>query len=265
MGGVALRPRLFSAWTGMRPLQGAHAFRLKRFSIMKNRFRMLAWAVVIVLLAVSTAAGSEGVFSPVWRVGDFWQVRVVYPSPSPAADGEWSAPVYWNYRVSGREMEGTEERYIVDVSEQVGRVGLKARLFYRCADGSLAGVDMEKMSRGKIIGTTLVYEKGVPAVSERTLTPCDTPVFPLHLPSSTDYVVTRRIDQELKIRETVRQEVRRVRGIEGLPDRLEDRDLIEVRCLSEDGTLIFVQYWDENSPWPVYGRNRNMRYWLVEE
>ena len=229
---------------------------------MKNGFRMLAWAAVVVFLYASTVAGSENIF-PAWKVGDCWQVRVVYPSP--VADNEWSAPLYWNYRVAGREMEGTEERYIVDVSEQTGRVGLKARLFYRCADGSLAGVDMEKMSRGKIIGTTLVYEKGVPAVSERTLIPCDTPVFPLEAPSSSEYRITHAIGAGMKAEKVVRQDVRRVPNAEGSSSPAADSPLFEVKCTDDKGSNLFLQRWCSHYPWPLYGENRNMRYWLVTE
>ncbi len=225
---------------------------------MKNGFRMLAWVAMIVLLCASIAAGSESVFSPGWRVGDTWLVKAVYPSP--VADDEWSAPVYWNYRVAGREMEGAEETYIVDVSEQTGRVGLKARLFYRCADGSLAGVDMEKMSRGKIIGTTLVYEKGVPAVSERTLIPCDTPVFPLEEPLSSEYRITRAMGGGMKTERIVRQDVRKVPDTEG-----SSSPLFEVRCTDDKGSTLFLQRWSSHYPWPLYGENRNMRYWLVTE
>jgi hypothetical protein len=244
------------------PLQWAHSFKFKRLSIMKNGFRMLAWATVVVLLCASTVAGSENI-SPAWKVGDRWQVRVVYPSP--VVDDEWSAPVYWNYRVVGREMEGAEERYAVDVSEQTGRVKLKARLFYRCSDGSLAGVDMEKMSRGKTIGTTLVYEKGVPVVSERTLIPCDTPVFPLTAPSSSEYRITRVMGGGMKAEKIVRQDVRRLPDAEGSSSSAAGCPLFEVKCTDDKGSILFLQRWGFHYPWPLYGENRNMRYWLVTE
>jgi len=230
---------------------------------MKNGFRMLVWVAVVVLLCASSATGSEGVFSPVWRVGDSWLVKTVYPSP--VADGEWSAPLYWNYRIAGREMEGTEERYVVDVSEQTGRVGLKARLFYRCVDGSLAGVDMEKMSRGKIISTTLVYEKGVPVVSERTLIPCDTPVFPLVAPSSSEYRITRAVGEGMKAEKIVRQDVRRVAEAEGPSFPVAETPFFEVRCTDDKGSILFLQRWGSGYPWPLYGENKNMKYWLVAE
>lgn len=206
-------------------------------------------------------AGAADNFLPAWHTGDTWLVKAVYPLP--LKEGEWSAPVLWEYRVAGCR----DGCYILDINDMKGLLKLSARLFYRQDNHSLARAEITRTRHGKPVVRVLTYDRGAPIRTEHTLTPCDTPVFPLLLPSSTDYVVTRRIDEELKIRETVRQEVRRVRGIEEqeLPDLPGERDLIEVRCLSKDGTLIFVQYWDENLPWPVYGRNRNMKYRLVEE
>ena len=198
-------------------------------------------------------------FLPAWQVGATWVVEAVYPLP--LKDGEWSDPVLWEYRISGCR----EGCYILDINDMKGLLKLSARLFYRQDDLSLARAEITRTRRGKPAVRVLTRDRGVPVRTEHTLTPFDMPVLPLLLPSSIDYLVTRHIDRELKIKETVRQEARRVRGIEGLPDLPGERDLIEVRCLSKDGTLIFLQYWDENSPWPVYGRNRNMKYRLVEE
>ena len=198
-------------------------------------------------------------FLPTWHTGDRWLVKAVYPMPF--KEGQWSAPVLWEYRITGCR----EGCYILDITDTKGFLKLSGRIFYRQDDLSLVRAEITRFRHGKPAVRILTYAGGTPIQTEHTLTPCDMPVFPLHLPSFTDYFVTRRIDQELKTRETVRQKASLVRRTEELPGWLEDRNLIEVKCLSEDGTLIFLQYWDENSPWPVYGENKNMKYWLVKE
>lgn len=222
-------------------------------------YLLLALLLFFVLIFPVRGVAEDGV-TPVWKEGDTWFVQVVYPVQR---GGGWSSPVLWEYRVSG--VPGPDSnRYVLEVKGLRSTPKLEVRLTYR-NDFSLAGVEIIRTLRGRNIVTALEYESGAPIQTEHTLTPCDTPVFPLCLPSSTDYSLIRRIDEELKIRETVRQEVCRVRGVEELSGWPEDRDLIEVKCHSKDGTLVFVQYWDENLPWPVYGRNGNMKYWLVRE
>jgi hypothetical protein len=223
----------------------------------------ILWPAVLLIVASAPWATGADTFLPVWQVGDRWLVKAVYPSH--LNEDEWSAPVYWEYRIAGREEHGSESYYVLEIKDQNDSLKLSTRLMYRTEDISLARAEITKTRRGKEVIKVLTYKRGIPVRTEHTLTPCDTPVFPLCLPSSTDYSLTKRIDEELKVRETFRQEVRRAREVEELPDWPEDRDLIEVKCHSKDGTLIFVQYWDENLPWPVYGRNGNMKYWLVKE
>ena len=231
---------------------------MRKYSILS----LVVPALFFISVFLVKAAGADS-FCPVWQVGDHWTVRAVYPSH--LNEDEWSAPVYWEYWIAGREEHGSESYYVLEIKDQNGSLKLSTRLMYRPEDISLARAEITKTRRGKEVIKVLTYKRGIPVRTEHTLTPCDTPVFPLCLPSSTDYSLTRRIDEELKVRETFRQEVCRAREVNELPDWPEDRDLIEVKCRSKDGTLIFVQYWDENLPWPLYGRNGNMKYWLVKE
>lgn len=219
---------------------------------------LLALLLLFVLLAFPVRGAAENGVTPVWKEGDVWSVQVVYP----VQGGGWSSPVLCEYRISG--VPGPDSNMYVLEVKGLGRAPkVDVRLAYR-NDFSLAGVEIIRTFRGRNIVTALKYESSAPIQTEHTLTPCDTPVFPLCLPSSTEYSLMRRIDEKLKIRETVRQEVRQVSGVDELPDQPPGRDLIEVRCTGKDG-LIFAQYWDKNLPWPVYGENRNMKYWLVRE
>jgi hypothetical protein len=220
------------------------------------------WLAFILALACASPATGADTFLPAWQVGDRWLVKAVYPSP--LDEGEWSAPVFWEYKIVGREEYGSESCYVLEIKDQKGGLKLSARLMYRLADLSLARAEITKTRRGKQIIKVLTYERGAPVETQQSLTPFDTPVFLFHHSSSTDFSVRRHVSQGLKATKTIRQEVRRVSGAQELPNWPEDRDLTEVRCSATDGTLIFIQYWDKNLPWPVYGQNRNMKYWLVE-
>ena len=232
----------------------------------RDGFRIFIWAVMVFFACLAPAVGAQDkdMFLPKWSVGDSWLVKVVYPSPM--VKDQWSAPVYWEYCVTGRETDGDAERYIVDVRERSGRVGLTARLFYRCADLSLARVDMEKLSRGETLCTTLVYAKGAPVVTERTLVPYDTPVFPFSGDGSAAYQVVKGSQGGVKLPKTYRQQVALVPVVdtEGLSDA--GGLFYEVTCIDDKkGDLLFFQRWSPLYPGPVYGENRNMRYWLVME
>lgn len=220
------------------------------------------WLAVLFIVACAPWATGADTFLPVWQVGERWLVKAVYPSH--LNEDKWSAPVYWEYEIVGREKHGSESCYVLEINDQKGGLKLRARLMYRLKDLSLARAEITRTRRGKQIIKVLTYERGAPVETKQSLTPFDTPVFPLHHPSSTDFSVTKNVSQGLKVANTLRQEVRQVCGAQELPGWPEDRDLTEVRCSAIDGTLIFIQYWDKNLPWPVYGQNRNMKYWLVE-
>lgn len=221
------------------------------------------WLVVFLFLAWAPWVSGAGPFLPVWQVGDRWIVKAVYHSHM--NKDEWSQPVYWEYKIVSREGHGPGTYYTLEIKDLKAGLKLTTRLMYRPEDLSLARAEIIKTRRGKQIVKILTHEGGAPVATEQTLTPYDTPVFPLHSPFSTDFSVTKSVSQGLKATETVRQEVRQVRGIKEIPGWPEDQDLTEVKCTASDGTLIFVQYWDKNFPWPVFGQNRDMKYWLVKK
>ena len=226
-----------------------------------NPVRYLLALLLLFVLAFPVRGAAEDGVSPVWKEGDTWLVKAVYRL-HPDED-KWSGPVLWEYTIVGFDEDGSEGHYILEIRNQKGHMKLTSRLIYRAEDLSLIRAEITKTRRGQEFVKVLTYHGGTPVVTEQTLTPYDIPVFPLTCPSSLDFEVTRQVDQ-LKAVQNIRQEVRQVSGAEGLPDQLPGQDLIEVKCIGKDG-LIFEQYWDKNSPWPVYGRNGNMKYWLVKE
>jgi hypothetical protein len=113
----------------------------------------------------------------------------------------------------------------------------------------------------------LTYEKGFPIQTEQTLIPFDTPVFPLRFPFSADYSVSKPVTRELNATEIIRQECRQIQKAAELPDWPQDQPLTEVRCsriTGNDAKSEFVQYWHKDYPWPLFGQNPNMKYWLVK-
>lgn len=227
-----------------------------------NPARHLLALLLLFVLAFPVRGAAEDGVSPVWKKGDAWLVRAVYRSH--LDEDKWSEPVFWEYEIVGFEGDGSDALYILEIQDRAGRLKLTSRLVYRAEDLSLVRVEITKRPRGgEFVKVLMTYSGGTPVVTEQTLTPYDTPVFPLACPSSIDFAVTKQIDR-LKAVQTVRQEVRQVSGADELPDQPPGRDLIEVRCSGKDG-LIFAQYWDSAFPWPLYGQNMNMKYWLVRE
>ncbi len=168
------------------------------------------------------------------------------------------------------ENSSSESCYVLDVKAEHSALKLTAQLIYvRNVIGKHQTFFMEKtvlskMRRGKEVSRTLTYGNGFPVSTEQTLIPFDTPVFPLIPPSSNSFSAVKHISRSLKVAETVRQEVRLAGKVPELPDWPADKPLIEVRCTRKDGTLLFVQYWSEDFPWPVFGQNGNMKYWLKQ-
>lgn len=225
--------------------------------------RFMLNTIVFLLLFVIIfpfQAGADS-FMPSWQAGDRWLVKAIYPSH--AAGDKWSEPVFWDYEVIGLEGYGPEARYILEIRDRDGRVNLKTRLAYSAGDLSLVRAEILSVRRGEESVRVLAYDGGTPVVTEQTLAPFDSPAFPLAWPSSAEFSVIRQIDGLKDVR-SVRQEVRWVTESDEVPGHLPGSRLIEVKFTGKDG-LIFVQYWDRAYPWPVYGENINMRYWLVKE
>ncbi|WP_207680963.1 hypothetical protein [Desulfonema magnum] len=232
---------------------------------------IILWASIFIVFSCVSQAAASDVICPAWKIGDKWLVKSVYQSP--LKKDSWSAPVYWEYRVTGCEKSGSEDCYIISVKDHDGSLNLTAKLTYRLERGEksfavpvLVKSEIKKKRRGKPITKTLTYDKKIPIRTEQTLIPFDMPVFPLRFPSSDDFTVIKHVSQTLRTSEMLRQEVRKVQGgIKELPEWSGKRELTEVKCISNNNALIFVQYWCEDFLWPLFGRNGNMQYWLVEK
>ena len=213
--------------------------------------RVLLALSLLVIMALFFPLGGTAADGarPLWTEGDTWTVRAVYP----VQGGGWSKPVLWEYRVAGVPGSGSGG-YALEVTGLDGAPEVKARLTYR-NDFSLAGAEIVRTLRGRSVVTALEYEAGAPVLTGRSPVPFDTPVFPLLAPSSGDYRAKRTIGDGLSVSVSVRQSAAADPG---------DEDILEVTCAWGDGER-FVQRWKNNRPWPVYGENRNMKYWLVEK
>lgn len=205
---------------------------------------VVAFALLCIMAYPNPGSAADGV-RPLWTEGDTWTVRVVCP----AQGGGWSSPVLWEYRVSGVPGTGFD-RYLLEVSGP----GAEATLTYR-GDCSLEGVRITRALGKKRIATTLDYEAGAPVLTEQSPAPFDTPLFPLLVSSSGDYTARRKVGEGLVVTVTVTQTVVPAPG---------DEEILEVTCAWGEKEQ-FVQQWKAGRPWPVYGENRNMRYWLVEK
>lgn len=229
---------------------------------MKQCLKILLFQLVIFFWSWNATADT---FSPKWRPGEKWKVKTVYHSIRNNTGTKWSDPVSWLYQV-GIANENGKKFLVVDISDINGELQIETRLFYRPDDYSLAKVETNKKFRGKNIRKILDFEKGNPVVTDSTLSPHDTPVFPLVCPSVLNFEIKRRVSRELTAKEIATQTVREIEDTKDIPFSWSKGRLIEVRCaFSQKGRRFFTQYWNKNFPWPVYGENNNMKYWLITE
>ncbi len=222
---------------------------------------------VFLALFIPETSLSDDLFSPPWKVGDTWVVKAVYPVPF--EEDQWSKPVFWEYKVEGQENGPSGNCLVIAVrgKEKIDS-GPALRLFYRASDHCLLRAESTKIRRGKKILKVLSYEGEYPVETQQSPVPFDSPVFPIRMPSSLAFSFSKVISGGLKRTETVRQEVRKVSGLtelKDLPEGYDQKELVEVRCEDVHGKALFSQYWDKALPWPVYGRNLNMKYWLMEK
>lgn len=223
----------------------------------------LGLSLVLFLPAISL---SNDFFYPTWQVGESWNVKAVYPHP--VEKDQWSMPVLWTYRVEGLERGLSGDCLIIAVYRaEEEKEEPTLRLIYRSGDRRLMRAETTKILRGRKTLKILSYDGEYPVEAQQSPAPFDSPAFPLRIPSSLAFSVTKEMSGGLKKTETIRQEVQRVSGLEelkGLPEAYHPKNLIEVRCEDVDGKVLFSQYWDETLPWPVYGQNSSMKYWLVK-
>ena len=122
--------------------------------MVNNTCKILWLAFILAIAGISPATGAD-TFVPVWQVGERWLVKAVYPSH--LNEDEWSEPVYWEYKIVGREEHGSESCYLVEIKDQKGGLKLSTRLIYRLEDFSLVRAEITKTRRGKRIVKVLVH------------------------------------------------------------------------------------------------------------
>lgn len=211
------------------------------------------WTIFAPSLMSSALAQGE-MFFPRWEVGDQWTVKLVYPHPT--RENVWSPPMHWTYRVSAEE----GNRFVVSVLNPQGV--LQVRLSYSQSDYVILGVELVKQQRGVSSVVTLDFQSPAPVLTSQSAAPFDTPVFPLRPGTSTEFLVQKRVDDQLKAVEKVVQTVRKlIANPPELPGPV-PAGTLEVVSQRADGVQLFRQYWSPQHPWPLYGENRNMRYWL---
>jgi len=230
----------------------------------KQIFRVICLGVFFSLPVVAIGWSTE-FFSPSWKVGDTWVVKAVYPDPF--ENGKWSSPVFWEYEVAREESLASGNCVIIEVLEKTEKEDRQPlRLTYRLKDHRLLRAEITKTRQGKESLIQLTYEGEYPVETQQSPVPFDSPVFPLRIPSSVMFSIQKDISGGLKKTEPMRQVVQKVHGLAesaDVPGEYNRKELIRVQCEDAQGNVIFSQYWDETSPWPVYGSNVNMKYWLM--
>lgn len=220
----------------------------------------------IACLLYAVTAAAEGQFSPTWNEGQQWRVKAVYPSLSPEKPGDsWSEPVIWFYRVVEKKLYQGEECFFIEVRDLEGGLGIGLLMIYRARDFLLLNTQMIRQVRQRRMETSLDYEGSVPVRTTGSIIPFDTPAFPLVYPSDRYFKTTRRVSHELKAQEIIRQQVELIKPGKDLPIEIKTDQLIKVECTRQGGQSWFVQYWDARYPWPVFGYNNSIKYWLVSE
>jgi len=232
---------------------------------MAKHIYRIVYIVVFFALLVPATSFSNDFFSPPWKGGDTWIVKVVYPIPF--KKDQWSKPVFWEYKVKDQGNGLSGNPFVIEVRRKEGKdSGPALRLIYRSGDHCLLRAESTKIIRGMKTLKVLTYEGKYPVKTQQSPIPFDSPVFPIRIPSSLLFSFAKDVSGGLKKTETIRQEVRKVSGVaelKDLPGSYDQKELIEVRCEDIYGNVLFSQYWDESFGGPVYGKNLNMKYWLM--
>jgi hypothetical protein len=205
--------------------------------------------------------------SPAWQIGDTWTLKVRYSKldTSGEADGDWSPPVHWEYRVSDTVVREGFSYWRVRVQEKGNTLGFSADLFFRTTDRSLWRAQLTSTRGGEPFRRDLFFNRNVPVATEQAPIPFDTPVFPLNVGQDTIHSLRRSIGEDMIQVQTVRQVVTDVAN-DSVPQDIASigEAQVRVQCTDEDGNIIFLQYWKPGAHWASYGENSDMRYWLVD-
>ena len=182
-------------------------------------------------------------------------MKTIYPSPT--QENAWSPPVFWTYKVS----DDGGSRVVLSVLNSQGEEHLK--LTYSRNNHALLRAEILKQRRSEGSVISLNFQTSAPVLSSQSAIPFDTPVFPLRPGTSTEFLVQRRVGDQLNAIETLRQTVHETNINPPEISNGSPGGTLDVVCTRADGTLLFRQFWSPEHPWPLYGENSNMKYWLV--
>jgi len=227
------------------------------FTVSYNKLVLLILALFFIgpFTAVSLCEGQDALL-PTVSTGLSWEVSVQYRSIT-AKEG-WLAPSRFLYTIGPAEGDGQH----IQVSDQKGTLIGAIRM----EDLTLLEVDTLKRVRGEWVRKTLFFDQEGPVKTAEAPFPFDWPVFPLSRGRIREFPAFIRLDDGLTARRFIRQNVEKA-AVTELPEPAEWKDakgpVLKVTCVDSSGGRLFIQYWAEGLPWPVYGENPDMRYWLV--
>lgn len=235
------------------------------FQIMKSYvlgFCFFCGALALPVAAVECRAGDY--FTPERPDGAAWDVTAIYASPDSA--GTFSKPLQLRYQVGHSKKEDADDIYRIHAACIEGGPNANGVFFYRKENHSMCRAEFSRVFRSNPVQEQFVSESIRPASFSRSIFPCDSPVFPLSPDAVIEFTYVEMMHDGLKSLNSIFQKV--TTGFfqdARLPARWRDRRLFKVECLDQKGVVIFMQYWAEHLPWPVYGENQSMRYWLEEK
>ncbi len=225
----------------------------------------IIWAVccLTVFFSVGGAGAREDRTDPGWTKGQDWVVAVSYPSPM--EDGTFSAAVRWQYRVVEAPDTTTEGVFVLEISRADAQ-GTPVAVV-RLRKESLAPVSVETLTRrqGKTATHLTHFDVLRPLVTRGSMAPLDFPVFPVTEGERACYAFSQKVGGDLMRKREIFLEATSgdvPPAGSGLSDAV---DWLKVTAAYDDGVPIFTQYWIKGAPWPSYGENDSMKYWLVDD
>lgn len=218
---------------------------------MRNR---RSWNILGLVLFMSFWSTISWAITPSWQASDTWQVKVSYPIIGKT--DSWTAPITWQYRVAAVDTDS--------ITLSISRVGGEPAAWLRVRRSDMTGIELKytKDIRGAAREFSESFSSGTPVSSENFLAPYDLPVFPLQSEEHHEFSVVQYV-AGLKSTGTITQDTASADLLPTTAASSVKGPFLKVSC-ARNGQELFAQYWKTGLPWPVYGENRNMRYWLVQ-
>ena len=231
-------------------------------SFMRKKILNVVGLMVFWIWLLPCADASQVLHRPNWSNGKTWKVGVSYPDYT--KKGEWTSPVFWKYKLT--EGTSSDEGYVIEIYPLSDETTPVTILHLHKEDLSPNKIESLIRRRGQIIRHETDFESIRPVITQTAMAPIDLPVFPLREGETTRYSVMQEVAGDLKRK----REIIVTKGIDRIPESLTDdsgkaSEFIKVTAAYNDGEVLFTQYWTEGKPWPSFGENNSMRYWLVED